>query len=174
MKSGPLERGRRRTAWAMAQSCSRSVCILVTVFVSWAITVSKIIKNLATDFETFRTYIAGYDRKVVWSLIPGYLLISQFIALFLYYFAKNTLAPSRCSHIPLTNNAAFFTLRLPYSYAIEILTSCVLSDVVSNLVDVCVLMVSARKLPLVFILLRCTKWAMKYSCPKAVVFGRLT
>ena len=100
MKSGPLGRGRRITVWAMAQSRSRSVCVLVTVFISWAITVSKIIKNLATDFETFPTYIAGYDRKVVWSLIPGYLLISQFIALFLYYFAKNTLAPSRLFTYP--------------------------------------------------------------------------
>lgn len=72
-----------------------------------------------------------------------------------------------------TDNAGCSILRLPYSYAIEILSSCVLSDVVSNPVGVSDLMIFTRKLTLVFILLRYTKWAMKYSCPKAVVFSRL-
>jgi hypothetical protein len=73
-----------------------------------------------------------------------------------------------------TDNAAFSILRLLYSYAIEILSSCVLSDVVINLLDVSDLMISTRKLSLAYILLRCTKWVMKYSCRKAIVFGRLT
>jgi hypothetical protein len=73
-----------------------------------------------------------------------------------------------------TDKAAFFILRLPYLFDIEILPLCVLADVVSNHVDVPDLMVSTRRLSLIFILLRCTKWAMKYSCLKAIVFGRLT
>ena len=67
-----------------------------------------------------------------------------------------------------TDNAAFSILRLPNSYATEILSSCVPSDVVSNLADVSDLIISTRKLSLVFILLRCKNWAMKYSCPKAI------
>jgi hypothetical protein len=50
--------------------------------------------------------------------------------------------------ILLTDKAAFSVLRLPYSYATEILSSCVLLDVVSNLADVSDLMISTRKLSL--------------------------
>jgi hypothetical protein len=51
-------------------------------------------------------------------------------------------------HILLTDNAAFSVLRLPCSYATEILSSCILLDVVSNLADVSDLMISTRKLSL--------------------------
>jgi hypothetical protein len=101
------------------------------------------------------------------------IFVNQSVFRFVYLLLneKDAGPPMFVLRILLTDNSAFFILRLPYSYAIEILTSCVLSKVVSNLVDVVdVLMVSTRKLSLVFILLRCTKWAMKYSCPEAIVW----
>lgn len=101
MKFGSLRRDQRINAWAMARSRVRSVCILVTVFTNWANPISKIIKDLSVGIETFRTYAAGYDKKVVWSLFPAYLLISMFIALFFITLRKIRLHSHVCAAYPL-------------------------------------------------------------------------